>query len=348
MQSTPITKNKKIHFADQTHRTNSIKLGFAGVGWIGRSRLDCIAHHTNANITAVFDPSEAAVNQAKTDYPEIEIIPSFEALLDLDLDGIIIATPSALHEQQTLQALERGLAVFCQKPLARSAVATRTIVQKAKEKNVRLGVDFSYRDTKGMQKVKEIIDNESIGHIFHANLIFHNAYGPDKSWYYNPQLSGGGCVMDLGIHLVDMLFWLFPDIKIQQIHSQLYKNGQLITTTNSDIEDFASVSIAFQNGDSAQLTCSWNVSAGQDAAIEATFFGTNGGVSFKNINGSFYDFQTELYHGTSKNIITTPPDDWMGRTAAVWATQLADNPNFDSSANTYIQVAEVLDHIYKK
>ncbi|MFN7117438.1 MAG: Gfo/Idh/MocA family protein [Saprospiraceae bacterium] len=341
MQIAPIT-NKYHNAANIT----SPKLGFAGVGWIGRSRLEAIAQHTNATIAAVFDPAESAINQSKTHYENIQTATSFEHLLTLDLDGIVIATPSALHEQQTLQALEKGLPVFCQKPLARTAEATRRLVEKAREKNVLLGVDFSYRDALALQKVNELIKHDTIGEMFHANLIFHNAYGPDKSWYYDPALSGGGCVMDLGIHLVDMLFYLFPDLKIKHIRSHLYNKGKLICNTQSNIEDFATVQIGFENDGSAQLTCSWNVSAGQDAVIEATFFGTKGGICFKNVNGSFYDFQTELYHGTSKNIIIAPPDEWMGRTAALWAMQLADNPSFDESALTYIKVAETLDRIY--
>jgi len=342
MQEAPVIKNIK--------NTNIImpKLGFVGVGWIGRSRLDCIAQHSNAVIAAVFDPSELAVNQAKTDFPSVNITTSFEEMLRMDLDGVVIATPSALHEQQTLQALEAGMAVFCQKPLARTAAATKKLVEKARENNVLLGVDFSYRDTIGIQKIKEVIDSQSIGTIFHANLIFHNAYGPDKSWYYDPALSGGGCFMDLGIHLVDLLFWLIPDLEIKKIQQAFYKNGQSIHSFDKDIEDFATVHLLFTNHLTAQLTCSWNVSAGQDALIEATFFGTQGSISFKNQQGSFYDFQTELYRGTQKEILTTPPDDWMGRTAAIWATQLADNPGFNENTINYIKVAEAMDKIYNK
>src|SRR3954447_1956639 len=100
------------------------RLGFAGVGWIGRQRLGAIAASGAGEIAAIFDPVyEAAVRSAEL-APTAALVTSFEKLLALDLDGIVIATPSALHAAQTIAALQHGKAVFCQKPLARDAGET--------------------------------------------------------------------------------------------------------------------------------------------------------------------------------------------------------------------------------
>src|SRR4051812_34450542 len=101
------------------------RLGFAGTGWIGRHRLAAMVQGGAAEAAAVFDPSPGAADEARTLSPEATVCRSFEELLAQPLDGIVIATPSALHAAQAIAALESGRAVFCQKPLARTAAETR-------------------------------------------------------------------------------------------------------------------------------------------------------------------------------------------------------------------------------
>src|SRR5205823_9344721 len=115
------------------------------------------------------------------------------------LDGIVIATPSALHASQCLAALERGFAVFCQKPLGRNERETRAVVEAARRADRLLGVDFSYRTLGGAEAIRELIRSGSLGRIYAIDAVFHNAYGPDKAWFRDREQSGGGCVMDLGI-----------------------------------------------------------------------------------------------------------------------------------------------------
>jgi hypothetical protein len=88
--------------------------------------------------------------------------------------------------------------------------------------------------------------------------------------------------------------------------------------------------------------------AGRDAVISAAFYGTGGGAAVSNIGGSFYDFQAERHFGTRSEVLCAPPDDWGGRAAVAWATQLADDPSFDPAAAELVRVAEVLDRIYDR
>ena len=111
---------------------------------------------------------------------------------EMGLDGIVIATPNALHAPQTLAALERGLAVFCQKPLALDVREARAMVKAAREADRLLGVDYSYRFTDGAQELRRVVQAGELGKIFSLDLVFHNAYGPDKPWCFDPRLAGGG------------------------------------------------------------------------------------------------------------------------------------------------------------
>src|SRR4051794_41423196 len=96
------------------------RLGFLGVGWIGRARLDALAALGAAQIAAVADASAPLVEDACAHYPAAAGCASLGELLERDLDGIVIATPNALHAEQAITALEAGLPVFCPKPLARN------------------------------------------------------------------------------------------------------------------------------------------------------------------------------------------------------------------------------------
>jgi predicted dehydrogenase len=321
------------------------RLGFLGVGWIGRDRLDAIANAGTATIAAIADPVRERRDAALACAPHAISVEHFGQLLEIPLDGIVIATPSALHAEQAIAALSRGLAVFCQKPLARSAHETRQVVEAARTANRLLAVDLSYRHTTAIQKIRDIVHAGAIGRPFAVDLVFHNAYGPDAPWFYDKTASGGGCVMDLGIHLVDLALWLLGFPRVRAIASQLYASGEPLGPAG--VEDFAAVQLALENNVVARLACSWRVSAGRDAVIELSMFGSKGGVTMRNVDGSFYDFVAAHHVGTGSRRIASPPDAWGGRAALAWVDRLASDARFDPAAERLIDVATVLDGIYE-
>ena len=214
------------------------RLGFLGVGWIGRHRLAAVAQSGVAEIAVVADPSAPAANEAAQLAPGAAAVTSLDQLLDVDLDGLVIATPSALHADQAVAALSRGLAVFCQKPLGRTAAETRRVVKAAQAADRLLAVDFSYRYTRGMQAIRDLTRAGEIGRVYAMDLTFHNAYGPDKAWFYDPKLAGGGCVMDLGIHLIDLAFWTLDFPAVVAASSRLFAAGEpLAGMTSQAVED---------------------------------------------------------------------------------------------------------------
>jgi predicted dehydrogenase len=326
------------------------RLGFLGVGWIGRHRLERVAATGLADIVAIADPSPESVGRALDAIPQaatdVRVGATLDDLLAEEIDGIVIATPSAMHADQAIAALEHGVAVFCQKPLARTAQETERVVQAAARANRLLGVDFSYRYTDGMQRIRSLVAGGELGDVYAVNLVFHNAYGPDKPWFYDAQLSGGGCVIDLGIHLVDLALWTlgFPDVT--GTTSRLYARGAAVRDCASVVEDFASVQLELSTNAVVQLACSWNVPAGCDAVIGATFYGTKGGAALRNQNGSFHDFIAERYDGTRREVLSEPPDAWGARAAIDWVARLSRGETTDPETPRLVDVARTLDHVY--
>lgn len=329
---------------DQNRGRDKPRIGCLGVGWIGRHRMQCVVEDGAAEVVAIADSSGEAVEAALAVALGAQAVAP-EALAGLDLDGVMIATPSALHAEQSIHMLERGCSVFCQKPLARDAGETRRVIDVARKADRRLGVDFSYRHVRGVPQMKEIIASGSLGRLFAVELTFHNAYGPDKEWFYDVTRSGGGAVIDLGIHLVDLALWAVGARSARVLDGRCYAQGQRVTG-RSRVEDYACARLELDGHVTADLTCSWNLHAGRDAVIEAEFYGTDGAVTLRNVDGSFYDFRIEHHRGTKSELIAEPPDAWGGRAAVAWARGLTRDAGYDPEVETALQVATIVDAIY--
>ena len=238
-------------------------------------------HTTGAiEVAAISDPSSDMTCEAVAIAPAAAICGSLDELLSLDLDGIVIATPSAMHAEQSIRALEAGVAVFCQKPLGRTAAEASAVVDAARAADRLLAVDLSYRFTAGMARIAKLVRSGALGRVHAIDLVFHNAYGPDKPWFYDRALSGGGCVMDLGVHLVDLALWVmdFPALR-GPVQAALSAGGAPLQAGASTVEDFAIASFALEDGPVVRLSCSWRLHAGREAEIGATFYGTEGGAA---------------------------------------------------------------------
>jgi predicted dehydrogenase len=322
------------------------RIGFLGVGWIGRHRMEALLRSGMIEAAAVADPSGDCLEAALSLAPHAAAATGLDALLNLDLDGLVIATPSAQHAEQAIRALQAGVPVFCQKPLGRTAEEARAVVEVARRADRLLAVDLSYRFTQGMRAIRDLVAEGALGQVFAGDLVFHNAYGPDKPWFYDPALSGGGCVMDLGVHLVDLALWTLGFPKVTAVSAVLSKGGVRLQRPPHEAEDHAFATLELDTGAVVRLACSWRLHAGRDAEISAAFYGSEGGAALRNIDGSFYDLAAERFQGTSRVSLASPPDDWGGRAAEDWARRLAADSGFDPDCERLVEVAQVLDRIY--
>lgn len=322
------------------------RLGFLGLGWIGRHRLQALVDAQACKVVALADTSPEARDAALAIASDASAVATFDELLAHDLDGVVIATPSALHAEQSIRALERKLAVFCQKPLARTAQETRAILDGARRADRLLGCDLSYRHTEAMRRIRHAVVEGELGEVYAVDLVFHNAYGPNLGWARDMALAGGGCAIDLGTHLVDLALWVLGSPNVRRVSSRLYAHGRPLAAGEAVVEDYAVAQLELEGGAVVRLACSWNLPMGRDAIIEAHFHGARGGASLRNRDGSFYDFVAEQYHGTQRTVLAEPPDAWGGRAAVDWARRLAAGARYETGIESLVQVATALDAIY--
>ena len=298
---------------------------------------------------AICDPSPEMCQGAHALAPDAASVESLERMLTLGLDGIAIATPSALHADQAVRCLEAGVAVFCQKPLGRDAAEVARVLDAARRADRLLMADFSYRHTRAMREIVRLVRDGALGRVFAIDLVFHNAYGPDKPWFYDRALAGGGCLMDLGSHLVDLAHWALSVSEPARDVAAHLSSTAAMPGSKTETRSRITRRRASRSGDgiAVRLACSWRLHAGQDAVIEAAFYGTDGGAAMRNVGGSFYDFEATSFSGTTRATLAAPPDPYGARAASAWAERLETSVRFDDEAEDYLVAAETLDLIYR-
>ncbi len=332
------------------------RLGFLGLDRKGQCRLQAIARSGLGEICAIADPNSGSDATATGVVAGAELVRNLDELLGLGLDGIVMATPGGLNGEQAIEALKAGCAVFCQNPPARTGTETNAVIQAARQAGRLLGLDSLYRHTKGVQAIHRLIREGQLGEIYAVELVFHNAYSPGKAGYDDAGLSGGGCLRELGTHLLDLALWCLDSPGIENVNGHVLARGTLSDGRSRwngsgdprEADDYAAVQIQLVRGAAIQVACSWKAALGCNARIGATFLGTRGGASFRNVEGSFHDFMAEQFlFDRSRRLLAAPPDDWGGRAILNWTRRLASSPSFDPGVEVATRVASAIDAIYR-
>jgi predicted dehydrogenase len=183
-----------------------MKFGVIGAGVIGRLRASTIARRSDTALVAVADSNQAAAAQAVagtgarawSDYRHIVEDPA--------IDAIVISTPVQLHEQMAVAALEAGKHVLCEKPLSNDVDSCKRIVDAARARRRTLAVGFNHRYYPSVKFLKHAVDDGRIGRLDHLRVFGgHDGLGNFRAdWMYVGALSGGGAMMDVGIHMTDL------------------------------------------------------------------------------------------------------------------------------------------------
>jgi predicted dehydrogenase len=259
-----------------------IGLGFAGVGWLGESLIKELSAVPGLDLAGVQDARLQRAQDVAARYASPWAGDGFEDLLRLPaVDVVVICTPNALHVPQALQALRAGKHVLVQKPLALSFADAQAVVDGARDQGKLLFVDYSYRFLATIAALREALP--SIGRVQTMTAAFHNIYGPgaDKTWFFDRGLSGGGALLDLGVHLVDLALWLLHPGEVSLEYDELERGG---------IEQAATVRMRLDTVPFG-LSVSWNAPIPETRiAFEVT--GEHGRLRWENVDGSFFRFRT--------------------------------------------------------
>jgi predicted dehydrogenase len=264
-------------------------LGVAGAGWLGESLIKDAIPSGEFQVVAVQDVVPGRAAEVAERYAVGWAGERFEDLLDApSVDAVLICTPNSLHAAQAQAALAANKHVLVQKPMALSQADADATIAAAQHAQKLLFVDYSYRFLDTVVSLRDRL--AGVGAISFAAAEFHNIYGPgtEKAWFFNRRMSGGGALIDLGVHLLDMALWLLEPAQVM-LRSAALSGDQAI-------EHAAALRVDLDNTP-FQLDVSWNAPLPL-TRIGFEVVGANGTVRWENVDGSFFHFRT-LVNGTT-------------------------------------------------
>jgi predicted dehydrogenase len=271
--------------------SNTLKIGLIGTGGIVRG-----AHLKpgwlavpDAEIVAACDISEASVKQLAADFKIPKVFTDFHEMLKMkEIDAVDICTPNKVHTPAVIASLEAGKHVLCEKPLA---VSTREILdmREALRKTDRILMTAQhFRFQENSVAIKAWIDTGALGEVYHARVnATRRNWLPTSPGFIDPNLSGGGPCMDIGVHALDTALWLMNFPKPVRVSGRAHTNfakgfdipggwGEWDRTLFG-VEDFASGFVHFSNGSTMALEASW-LQHQEKEEINATLQGKKAGI----------------------------------------------------------------------
>ncbi|MGQ9622941.1 MAG: Gfo/Idh/MocA family protein [Candidatus Caldatribacteriaceae bacterium] len=221
-----------------------VRWGVIGCGGIARRRTipEVLRFAEKSRIVALMDVDEEALKAQTREFGITKTYTTVAELLKEDLDAVYIASPVAFHFAQAKEALEAGKHVLCEKPLSLRVEEAEELVALAEKKNLKFGVAFMMRYNVYHERIKAFIEEGKIGQPVFARAQLTCFYPPiPGAWRQKKATGGGGALMDMGCHCVDLLEWFFGEI--QEVF------GFLDTITHSyEVEDTSTVLLKFKNG----------------------------------------------------------------------------------------------------
>lgn len=214
-----------------------------GLG-MGRAHAEAYAKLQDAELVALCDISEARLMEhaKRLNLPESACYTDYKVMLtEANLDIVSVALPNSLHAPVSIDLLNGGVNVICEKPLAISVADAQRMIDTAQANNKRLMVMYNKRYRADMQWIGQMIKQGKIGDVFHVNASWRRETGiPARGWFGDKTLAGGGPLFDLGVHVLDMVLWALDFPKVQTVSGHIRANfGTRKLKTWGDLtEDF--------------------------------------------------------------------------------------------------------------
>ncbi len=251
-----------------------IKWGVIGCGGIAdRRTLPGMMLADNAELVAVMDANKAAADSCKEKYNAKYAFDNIEELLAIDeIEAVYIASPVFCHKEQAMAAADSGKHILIEKPVGLTAKEAEEIAAYCDKKGVKLGVGFMMRFHAYHQKMKEIVSSGKIGEIVSARAQLTCWYPEmENCWRQDMKLSGGGAMMDMGVHCVDLIRYI-TGMEVKEAAGLV--GNQVF---NYSVEDAGAVIMRLENGAVAYVDANFNI---PDAAAKCKieFYGTKGSI----------------------------------------------------------------------
>lgn len=220
-----------------------IKWGVIGAGGIARRRTipEGITKASNAELSVIFDIDQQANAEIAKEHNAKQAA-SINELLETDCEAVYIATPAKVHAEQVRACAEAGKNVLCEKPLGMTVTEAEEMIALCRQKGVKLGCAFMMRFVAQHRKAHEFIREGKLGRPVYARAQLSCWYPPiEGAWRQDPTTGGGGALIDMGGHCIDLLEMFFGRV----VKVSCFVNNTIHDYTS---EDSATVMLFFENG----------------------------------------------------------------------------------------------------
>lgn len=284
--------------------THALRVGVIGIGWAGETHLKSYLQLPDVQVLALAGLEEDRLASLGEMYNVPHLYPDYqEVIIRDDLDAVSVCAPNHLHAVIAIAALEQGKHVLCEKPLARSGSEAEEIVQAAVNAHRVLKVVFNHRARHDVQVLKRYLESGELGRIYHvkASWMRRNGIPGLGSWFTKKGMAGGGPLIDLGVHVLDLAFYLLDEPEVVTVSAATYAefgprgrggrsfDNKMLVGDGYDVEDLATAFIRFVDGTTLLLEASWTVYRPTGDDFGVTLYGTEGGAAIQVENYSWED-----------------------------------------------------------
>ncbi len=328
-----------------------LRAAVVGLG-IGRDHILGYRRHPLCDVVAIADPNASLRQDIARRMKIPAAYADLETLLAQEQPDIVsIAVPNDLHAPLAVQAMEAGVHVLCEKPMAHTLADARRMQEAAERTGQRLMINFSFRFSATARALKAVVKEGRLGDIYYARSVWHRRDGiPGRTgWFSDRARSGGGPLIDLGVHRLDLALWLmgYPrPISVSAV--DFNARGTRRMGAGFSVEDMAAAFIRLDSGAVLSLEASWIGHIRERELMETRLVGTRGGLKQWNLKEG-YEFAAEYY----TNGPNGPVNQAIARRQKAEPSQyefvdaiIADRPH-PAPGSEGLVVQEILDAIYR-
>ncbi len=331
----------------------NIRTGVIGLG-MGRNHARQYHECTEADLVALCDVDTDRLAMYRQQYPSVEIYTDYQEMLQkADLDAISVALPNFLHDTVAIDALHAGIHVLCEKPLAINAQRAEAMLAAARASDRILMVHFNYRYTPPARFLKTYVDEGHLGRLYYARTRWLRSRGIPKpgGWFGIKERSGGGPVIDLGVHRLDLALWLMGYPRVLSVSASTF---DLLGTrlaremgVSYDVEDLATALIRLDNWVTLTLEVSWAGGTDRREDMLTALYGEDGGAMHRN-RGEGYEFEAVCLQDCAGALTQLTPQRYPEGPNAIedFCRCVRDGAEPDARAEHGVALMHLIDAIY--
>lgn len=256
--------------ADTAAHDGRIRTAVVGMGWAGRSIwLPRLAQHPAFALTAAVDPDAVVRASVRRDHPDLTVLPTVDALGAEPVDLAVVAVPNHLHAPVACELLARGTPVFLEKPVCLDAAEADQLAEAERSGGTVLLAGSAARYRADVRRLAELVPK--LGTVRHVDLSWVRSRGVPSAggWFTDQRTAGGGALVDLGWHLLDVLTGLLGPLGVAQavgavsddfLHDGAWRavwRKDAPVAAGGDVEDTARAFLVTDHGTSVSLRASW-------------------------------------------------------------------------------------------